>query len=64
MSAMMCTWLGHKFEARYSKTAAHDVPKLTGRGRLEDVLEPFRDVTYERDICIRCGHTIERNLRP
>lgn len=61
-----CTsWLGHKFEGRYSE-------KPTGRAEIgwgwvpsdiERVLRACRIVTYERDVCVRCGATIDHHAR-
>lgn len=58
---------GHHFQARYSKTAA-DMSQFrratfTGESGVS-VIEAMRAVTYERDICIRCGVTVERATRP
>jgi len=50
----------HKYQPRYSKSAAKGHIDVTGFGSSESLLEPFRDVIYERDICVRCGKTIER----
>lgn len=60
-----CTsWRGHKFEARYS----------TGPGRkltepemwhawpydLTTLSEKTRRKTYECDVCVRCGHVVQK----
>lgn len=52
------------FEPRYDLSPAQ-LPDSTGRGvtAVGPVLERFRQKTYVRDVCIRCGATIER-LRP
>lgn len=60
-----CTSIwGHKFEARYSKGPAVGHGKISlGYAESEavcDVLEAYRQVTYEADICVRCGHVVER----
>lgn len=63
MQVPKCTsWLGHRYEARYSKTPSTGWPKFNaeGKGMAELILDATRTVTYERDICIRCGHTIEK----
>lgn len=60
-----CTsWRGHKFVARYSIGGAR---RLTSDELLwipvldrVDAMEATRTKTYERDICVRCGHVIER----
>lgn len=55
-----CTsWLGHKFSPRYSKGPSIFGGKYTG-GNADVIAEKYRPVTYERDICVRCGVTIER----
>ncbi len=58
-----CTsWLGHKFEARYSLTP----PTLTKVGPGEDargtimVIESLTRREYEGDICTRCGCVVNR----
>lgn len=52
-----------KFEPRYDLSAA----KLPGYGEVKthdkSFLEAFRDKTYVRDVCVRCGRTIERDDR-
>lgn len=60
-----CTsWRGHKFEGRWSKDRAvidsFKSDKITARG-LEIVMEGATKRTYECDICVRCGHRIEKN---
>lgn len=63
LTAPKCTsWRGHKFEGRYSKTAAGGWPKFDTNSRemAAKVLDATRNVTYERDICVRCGHVIEK----
>ena len=57
-----CTsWRGHKYEGRYDKSQAQNTPEMEVRsGSLPEILEKYRRVTYVRDICVRCGHVIER----
>jgi hypothetical protein len=60
-----CTsWLGHKFEARYSsRPTTLASPKMQelfwlsmdDRKRLT---QPIR--TYECDVCTRCGHVVQK----
>lgn len=60
-----CTsWLGHHFEPRYSKgPAVHGKVSFNQfYSDMEDVLERYRPVTYERDVCVRCGATVEKTL--
>lgn len=57
------SWLGHKFAARYSAGAAVLPPNLKvsiAVDSLASIYERFRPVTYERDVCVRCGATVER----
>lgn len=61
MSITKCShWLGHRFEARYSY-GAPTIANFKGDpiGVLE-LIERSKVRTYERDICIHCGVTIER----
>lgn len=59
-----CTsWLGHKFEARYSNTNPALLKLVERMTRVS--LEPYamlkmREETYERDVCVRCGETVEK----
>lgn len=54
-------WFGCRFQPRFDKSE----PKIdhsfqyTGSAGAER-LEQFRQVTYVRDVCVRCGKTIER----
>lgn len=63
-----CTsWLGHKFEGRYSASPAVLPPGLKvsiAVDSLSSIYERFRQMTYERDVCVRCGAIIERNHTP
>lgn len=62
--ASPCTsWLGHKFEGRYSYT----VPQEQKFGHFEGTPSAYEkmvrathDKIYERDICVRCGATVEK----
>lgn len=61
-----CTsWLGHKFEARYSTSAA----KLT-QGQMDELFWLGSDAkrrlssptrTYEGDVCVRCGALVNKD---
>lgn len=61
----ICTsWRGHKFEGRYSYknpalqtlfTQTGSIKRMTG-----EFVESMRDQTYELDICVRCGATVEK----
>jgi len=54
----------HRFEARYDTSAA----KLSQLSSFRidgidaaGILRQMRDVTYVRDVCVRCGEVIERD---
>lgn len=61
-----CTsWLGHKFQPRYSLSAASErVLDSLADGNsavaVQALLDRFRAKTYECDVCVRCGHVVER----
>lgn len=60
-------WLtfGHKFEARYDLDPPPGM-KLNGAASEEGavrILEAATKRTYVRDVCVRCGMTIERKVR-
>lgn len=62
-----CTsWLGHKFRPRYSKSPAVGHGKLSlgwaDAEAVATVLDGYRTITYERDICVRCGTTVEKHI--
>lgn len=65
MTPKCSTWLGHKFEGRYSKGPARS-PDFEGAAiALIELAEKFRTVTYEGDVCTRCGCVVnERNRAP
>lgn len=57
------SWLGHKFEARYSKGPAR-VPtdeEAFWPSVFDQVsmAESRRTITYECDVCVRCGHVVQ-----
>jgi hypothetical protein len=56
-----CLLDGHRFEARYDVAPgdldAHGV-SLAG---LERLVQSAMKRTYVRDVCVRCGKTIERS---
>lgn len=59
------SWFGsHKFEPRYDLGAADLSPffgdRVASFKTSADSIESMRAKTYVRDICIRCGKTIER----
>lgn len=70
MSVPKCTsWRGHRFEARYSTGTAPKPPAFEDLGVASISEASFLEWaelhtkqprTYERDVCIRCGATIER----
>lgn len=59
-----CTsWLGHKFKARYSTGPANPNAYDGYQGdavALIELAKTSQTVTYERDICVRCGITVEK----
>jgi hypothetical protein len=59
-----CTsWLGHKFEGRYSQAPSsfriEDSSGISAE-ELAVLANEYRTKTYERDICVRCGHVVEK----
>lgn len=58
-----CADGNHRFEARYDKGPS----QCDFEGRLTDhrlsLIEKYRHITYVRDVCVRCGKTIERQKR-
>lgn len=59
----LCNWLGHNYQPRFDKTPARfsiDGARGFSSGEIARMAEPFRQVTYVRDVCKRCGATIER----
>lgn len=63
----ICTgWFGqHKFVARYDYGEPHvpegGIPYSPAVDELGDILERMKSRTYVRDVCVRCGHIIERS---
>ena len=60
-----CTsWRGHKFEGRYDKGPVAGNYNVTGGSErhVEAMAERMRSISYVRDICVRCGHTIEPHV--
>ncbi len=59
-----CTsWLGHRFEGRYSSEpveGSFPAMKAEGKIAIEAQVRMRCTYTYERDICVRCGHVIEK----
>lgn len=68
MSVPKCTsWLGHRFEARYSTVAPPDsisevMASLDGNtayaGKL--ILDGLTSHHYAGDVCTRCGYVVNR----
>jgi hypothetical protein len=56
-------WFGCNFEPRYDLSPADCSQFGRIRGSV-DALEPLRAKTYVRDVCTRCGRTIERKTEP
>lgn len=59
-----CTSIfGHRYEARYDLGKAempHANFKNMDGESMSEVIEKFRTKTYILDICVRCGHIIEK----
>ena len=56
-------WRGCRFEARYDAPAAEFPAAFEFQGTaasMRAIVEAKRPKTYIRDVCIRCGKTIER----
>lgn len=55
------SWLGHYFEARYSTTGAKGDMNVKGDAIAAiEIMKLTCDAIYERDVCVRCGHVIEK----
>jgi hypothetical protein len=52
---------GHNFRPRFDLGPADVSAFRTISAADPDFLEQLRTQTYVRDVCERCGHTIERN---
>lgn len=62
MSNRLCGWFGHNYQPRFDKSActyAGNMKGYTARDTLT-LLDQYRQATYVRDVCTRCGVTIER----
>lgn len=67
MTVPKCTsWLGHRFVGRYSTSGAPpgslDGLKIDGLQAIKATVDALRSTTYERDVCVRCGATVEKKL--
>lgn len=57
----------HRFEARFDLSAGDpakvspDMTLLAWGSNLPRIVESTRVKTYVRDVCVKCGATIERN---
>lgn len=60
-----CTsWLGHKFQGRYDYRPYPGAVRAPGHysaGEAALVIRTMATSTYVRDVCVRCGHVIERS---
>lgn len=58
------SWLGHKYEGRFTlEPASREMPGdmwALFPKEAKGASEASRRRLYERDICVRCGHVIER----
>jgi hypothetical protein len=52
---------GHNYQARFStgSTPYPEVERATTQAVVA-VMEVAKPRTYERDVCTRCGHTVEK----
>ncbi len=56
-----CTsWRGHKFEGRYSSQPDATLSAFQVQVFAKDMPLLVTKRTYERDICVRCGATVEK----
>lgn len=58
------SWFGvHKFTPRYDYGAAQGLERIRVEGlqAIKDIIEAMRPRTYVRDVCERCGETVERD---
>ena len=67
MSPKCTNWLGHKYEARHSVLPLTTPPKFTDYAVHSMTESTFLELAqlragsaYERDICVRCGHVVEK----
>lgn len=56
------SWLGHRYEGRYDEgsTEANFRMSRTNADEISKIIRAKKPITYVRDICVRCGHVIER----
>lgn len=65
MTPKCTSWLGHHFEARYSKGSAKAGEYEGNAIAVIELAERSRTVTYEGDVCTRCGCVVNtRNHAP
>ena len=57
-----CTKHGHRYEARFDKRLPADIPQNRLMLFLADEIKAMQNIVYVRDICVRCGHVIERKV--
>jgi hypothetical protein len=55
---MICDWIGHKFRARYDTQLPPGIA-VDRYLALNMGIDVFKNKTYRRDICERCGKVIE-----
>lgn len=54
-----CTsWIGHKFEARFSTEPSAVLAGFKAEVRVTDMPMLLTKKTYECDICVRCGFKV------
>lgn len=60
MSRCPNSWRGqHKFEPRYDEKMPEGMTEVSAIGF--GVINRLKDKKYVRDVCVRCGETIERS---
>jgi len=58
MNKNKCEKKGHKYKPRYDKKFPHGLTNI--RGYDDGTINALKEIIYVRDICVRCGETVER----
>lgn len=61
------SFLGHKYRPRYDRIPPHPESfcfESASIGAIERFIEAMTKTIYVRDVCVRCGHVIEREVTP
>lgn len=59
-----CSWLGHKYQPRYDYQPGTFESQELPAFYAVAIIEACSIRTYVRDVCVRCGHALERNTAP